>query len=351
MTKKEYKLWSREDEARLIEAYRNKPEDVSERAFAAAVKGNRTLDSVRIKIREMRDNGIVKRTVSESPYPKYDAPLVMEGDALILPDLEFPFHHADFVNRCLELAQGWNIRQCILAGDVLHFDSISGWEPNWIQENKGGIMEEAETELMESIKLLTPKDQGIMMTVLGNIGTRSEQDGMSTELKVARRELEKLIDLFGRIDFLLGNHEGRLLRALETTLSPTDLLRLLTPDEKAVPASWRIAPYYFSYLDTDAGRYQIEHPKGAAEGTAQGLAAKYHAHIIMGHSHLLDFSWDVSGMYYAIHAGHCVDELRLPYAAQRHTTKRTHKHGAVIVRGGCPWLLHDGVDWTALMRM
>jgi hypothetical protein len=65
----------------------------------------------------------------------------------------------------------------------------------------------------------------------------------------------------------------------------------------------------------------------------------------MGHSHLLDFTWDISGKFHAIHAGHCVDEGRLPYAAQRHITRRQHKPGAVIVRGGFPWLLFDGVPW------
>ena len=31
-----------------------------------------------------------------SPYPVWDSPLVMEGDAVIMGDLEIPFHHAGF---------------------------------------------------------------------------------------------------------------------------------------------------------------------------------------------------------------------------------------------------------------
>jgi hypothetical protein len=342
--------WTQAAEKELITEWQKKPEDVTLTEFAKklAKHFNRTADGVRGKINELqRGEKVARRYVQESPYPKYSDPLVMEGDALILPDLEFPFHHADFVNRVLSLADAWQIKQVILAGDVLHFDSLSGWEPNWTDHNTGGMTANAETALMEFAKSLPSKQQGKMMELLGDIGQRTEQDGASTELSIARREMRHIADLFDRVDFLLGNHEGRLLRSLETALNPDELLRLTDCNNP----KFRIAPYYFSYLDTPRGRYQIEHPKGAAEGTAQGLAAKYGCNIIMGHSHLLDYTWDVSGRYHAIHAGHCVDEARLPYAAQRHTTRRAHKHGAVIVRDGYPWLLHDGIDWQALERM
>src|SRR3989337_486834 len=47
--------------------------------------------------------------ITESPFPKYDQPLVMEGDALVLPDVEAPFHNADFLNRAIDLADAWKI--------------------------------------------------------------------------------------------------------------------------------------------------------------------------------------------------------------------------------------------------
>lgn len=55
-----------------------------------------------------------------------------------------------------------------------------------------------------------------------------------------------------------------------------------------------------------------------------------------------------SGKFYAVHMGHCVDETRLPYAAQRHTIGDAHKLGAVIVRDGFMWLLSEHVDWKRL---
>src|SRR3972149_3789961 len=38
--------------------------------------------------------------IAISPYPKYDAPLVMEGDCLGLPAPEFPFHHPPSPKQC-----------------------------------------------------------------------------------------------------------------------------------------------------------------------------------------------------------------------------------------------------------
>ena len=69
---------------------------------------------------------------------------------------------------------------------------------------------------------------------------------------------------------------------------------------------------------------------------------------MMGHSHRLSLAWDISGRYYAIHMGHCVDEMRLPYASQRSSTQPAHLAGAVIVRDGVPWLLHERIDWKRL---
>jgi hypothetical protein len=63
----------------------------------------------------------------------------------------------------------------------------------------------------------------------------------------------------------------------------------------------------------------------------------------------MDF--DISGRYYAIHMGHCCDEMRLAYVGQRDSTTYNHLRGAVIVREGCPYLLHDKVDWKRLEMM
>jgi len=252
----------------------------------------------------------VERVIGPSPYPRYADPLVYEGDALIIPDPECPFHDADFMNKCLDLAEAWHIEHCVIAGDALHFASLSGWEPSW--------------SLEEADELAGP-----------NVGL---------ELRLASKQLRALAEQFETIDYVLGNHEGRMIRALGAVFSPEWLLKLLGLDGK-----WRISPYYFSKVVSRGVPYLIEHPKSTALGAPGVLADKYQAHVLMAHSHKVGMTTSRSGQWQGWHIGCCVDEARLPYAAQRHNAGHPHKLGAAIIRNGALYPLFDGwVDWSFL---
>lgn len=342
-------FWTDKELSALKEAWKKKPDWITKEQFCETYGKSAGLSAPTInsKIRQMLLSGkLEKQYVKQSPYPVYDSPLIMTGDALVLPDMEMPFHNADFINRCLELAEAWGIKQCILAGDTLHFDSLTGWDPSWANENNGGMTADAEARLMDFAKTLSPKKQGELFGVIGEIGERKENDGLSTELHVARRELKALDSVFDRVDMILGNHCGRLLRALEVTLSPKELLRLLETGKK-----WRIAEYYFMHLETVTGTFTIEHPKNASKFSASRLCSKYKTHVLMAHSHQLNFTFDTSGTYYAVEMGCCVDENRLPYCAQRHNVSPMHSLGAVIVKDGYPHLLHPEIPWTRYKKM
>ncbi len=336
------RYWRDEELRTLTTDYKQKPPQISDSTWChvwGQKHGGFSTEAVRSQLK--RTGGVIQ----QSPYPVYNAPLVMEGDALILPDIEFPFHDAEFLNKCLALAAKWNIKQAILAGDVLHFDSLSGWEPNWTAPNTGGSTMEAEVELMAWCSQgLSPKKKQEFYQLIGDLGQRSEQDGVSTEMGVARRELRRLAEQFDQVHYILGNHEGRLLRAMQTAMDPQELLRLLEMGDK-----WKVSCYYFSYLDTPQGRYQIEHPKSAAATTAAVLAAKFGCSVLMGHSHHLSMTTDVSGRYFAAEIGCMVDENRLPYASQRHTRAPAHSLGAAIVKNGFPTILSKFTDWDSLL--
>jgi len=285
--------------------------------------------------------------IPESPYPRYDSPPVIEGDALILPDAEIPFHHAEFINRVLDLADAWKIKQMVAAGDLLHFDSLTGWEPPWKNKKKGGLSEEAEQELMDFAMTLPKKQQGQLMEKIITIGPQEANGGFSEEMKNSRKVLVALNQLFDVFVWILGNHEGRLLRAINSPVEPSELLNLM----KLKEGHWTIAPYYYCLLNSGGEIFRITHPKGAANNTARALGSQYFQHIIMGHSHKIFFDWDVSGKYYAIQMGHCVDEERLAYVAQRDYKRDSHKLGAVIVRDGYPYLLTEQLDWERMKKL
>jgi hypothetical protein len=338
--------WSKKEDDWLRARLKDKPltqsYDDYARQLERETRGGLSWGAIRARAKDMR-----KGVISQSTYPVYDSPLEMTGDALILTDVEFPFHHADFLNACLGLASTWGIRQLILGGDALHFDSLSGWEPSWSDTQDGGLGEAAQDALYEFMRGLPRTQQAAGEAILDKLGEAQAQHGASAELEVARRELHRIGDRFDRVDFVLGNHEGRFLRAMSTAVDPKELLRLLDIQE----GKWRISPYYFSILYSSGQRFQVEHPKNTAKFSAGKLASKYASHVIQGHSHQLSFAFDVSGKFYAIETGHCVDESRLPYASQRHNTAAAHVLGACIVRDGHPWLLHQYTPFDELAKM
>jgi hypothetical protein len=344
-----YKLgsttWTEEEEYKLARLY-SYYESVHGKWELIGAELNRPAENCRF---HWRLHGVRLQTrLRESPYPKYDEPLRSEGDALVLPDPEFPFHNADFINRVLDLSQAWKIEQCIVGGDLLHLDSLSSWNPNWEKPNgHGGLDENQEAAFVEFAKGLGKRQQEVAFALLEKIGGKEENGdpNVSEELSVSRKSVKALAECFKKVDVILGNHEGRLLRQLNSPLFPTEITRLIDAQD------WRIAPYYFGYLVSNGEEFIIEHPKSAAIGTAEKLSSKYQCHAIVCHSHMLQFTWDISGKFYAITTGCTVDEWRLPYAAQRHTNIKAHHLGATIVRDGIPYLLHARVDWKRLELM
>jgi hypothetical protein len=285
--------------------------------------------------------------VPESPYPRYDDPPEIEGDALIIPDAEIPFHHAEFLNRVLDLADKWGIKKAIWAGDAVHFDSLSGWEPNWTVKGNSGLTETDEKRLLDIAMSLPKNHQQKMIEAITDIGGFVEERGFSGEMLYARKTLAAVNECFDDITWLLGNHESRLMRTINSPLEPNELLNLMNLEN----GRWQIAPYYYCWLNSDGIRYRICHPKSAGKGAAEQLASKFLTNILMGHSHLLRHDWDKSGQFYAIQMGHCVDEKLLAYASQRDTVRDSHKLGAVIIREGYPYLLHEHINWKRMEQM
>jgi len=285
--------------------------------------------------------------IPESPYVRYDEPPTVEGDALILPDCEIPFHHAEFMNRVIDLASAWGIKQVICAGDLLHMDTLSGWEPSWKQvENKTILSEDDESRLL-AIALSLPKaKQQAIIDIIGNSDGVEGKD-FSAEMGFARKALTALDQCFDKFVWVLGNHEGRVLRAINSPVNPSELLNLMRLDE----GRWTIAPFYYAILKSGGQEFRVTHPKSAADNIARVLASQFHQHILMGHSHKMMSDWDPSGKYMAIQMGHLVDENRLAYASQRDARRNSHKLGAVIVLDGHPYLLHEHVDWERMKKL
>lgn len=334
--------WTPEDEAKLLELYTRYCSEHKKWQLISEEMGM-TEPAVRSHWRIHQDR--ITSRLQESPYPKYDNPLTMEGNAVIFPDLEFPYHHAEFVNRVLDVAQAWGITQAVMAGDMLHFNSLSTLGKHWKKpKSKGGLDDEQEKDFTNFLMGLGSKQQAKGFELLEKIGHKEEDDGLSAELRIATKAIRAMKECFSEVHIIIGNHEGRFLRALDTPLVPDEITKLVEAGD------WKILPFYFSYVISNGEKFRIEHPRSTAKYAAEQLAGKYQCHILMAHSHRLSWGWDISGNFYAIQIGHCVDELRLPYAAQR-SSLATHLLAACIIRDGHPHILHQKVDWNLLLKL
>jgi hypothetical protein len=309
-----------------------------------SVNGERARDLYR-RMTGNNGRGYAFNRIKESPYPKFTAPLEQEGDCLVLPDPEFPYHHADFINSCIDLALAWNVKQVCIAGDALHFNSISKWEANW-KGNKQGLSEQAESALMESVKRLPEKYQQEFIDKLMALGGSADDD-VGSEIGVARKALIEIGDTFDDVVYVIGNHDGRFLSALNSPMFATDLKRFVVGDHP----HFRIAEYYYSILHTESGDYSIEHPVSASKTTAVNIAVQKHCSVLMGHSHRYSRLRDPSDSYWCIQLGMCVDESRLAYVAQRTRGSEKHSIGATIVRGGYPYDLSLDTPWALWKRL
>jgi hypothetical protein len=310
--------------------------------YQIADKMGRSFLSVNVKLSRLKNEGKIQASkVPPSTMPLWNTPLKSEGDALILSDVEAPFQHSEFINRVLDLADAWNIQTLHLAGDLLHYDSLSKWGSEWVQDK-----EEMFGILVEFMDALSKKKREEGLRKLEEAGLFSS-DGLSGELAEARKVFRSF-GSFKEILVCLGNHDDRYLRALDQALSPKELLHQLDRHEDK---RWKIAPYYYSIIETEQGTFRAEHPRTASKNAAIDLAIQFHCNIVMGHSHRWSVNRDPSGKFWAIQTGHCVDEMRLAYVQQRSAKRDAHVLGATIIRGGYPFVLSPESPFEMLKRM
>lgn len=303
----------------------------------------RSLQSTSVKLSRLQIEGrITASSVPQSSYPLWTDPLRSEGDAVILTDVEAPYQHSEFINRVLDLADAWNVRTLHLAGDLLHYSNLSAWGSEWT-ENKSDMLD----MFMEIIEqAVAAKKRDAVIRMLEEKGMTNE-GGLSGELAEARKVFRSFHS-FDNILVAIGNHDDRYIRTLGQAVASTELLHQL---DRHNDERWKIAPYYFTVIDTEQGQFRIEHPRGAGKNAAIDLAVQYHTHIVMGHSHRWNVSRDPSGKFWAIQTGHCVDERRLAYVQQRSAKRDAHVLGATIIRDGFPFVLCPETPWDKMKRM
>ena len=310
--------------------------------------------SINTMRRQRERMGLVKNAlgqVKESTFSQYvEPPYVLADRVAILPDPQFPYHEANFLNNVLGLCEAWKVNHCILAGDVLENACLTGFDPAWVDgsnfdnESVSDTLAEVLTEFMSDLsEPQKAKLKNIMDTHKGG----KSASGAGQEWHEARKALKQVVSYFNKLTWIMGNHEGRILKQLSSPMAPEDLKRLFLGDDPKI----KIAPYYYCLVTSAGINWRIIHPKSSGKGDAKIYAAKYLTNIVMAHSHQVMMQKDRSGKFWCVEIGAIVDETRLAYAAQRDNKSDQHLLGALIIRDGFPWLLTEDSPFKSLAKI
>jgi hypothetical protein len=283
--------------------------------------------------------------IPPSRYPKYDKAPVITGDVIIMGDLHIPYHHSEFVNRCLQLCLKWGVGTAILAGDAIDAHSFSHWGSDVGTGIENTLSANAEKALLDEIEKLPAAQQNQMRELIA--GMTREPDDISTELAESRIVLRQLAAAFQRVLWFTGNHESRVVRKIEKALTGAEISTLFG----AGGDKWTFSGYYYALVHSGGTQYRVTHPKNSGKGSSKKLAGKYQSHVVMLHNHALSLQADPSGRYLGIEPGMCADLERIDYSAQRDSTGDMPINGALIIRGGYPYLLNPFTDFDFLGQL
>ena len=252
----------------------------------------------------------VPRIFTESQYIRYtDPPVVESDDVLVLSDVEAPFHDADWCSDLVALAKKWKIETVILAGDFLHFASLSKFTKPMLSGRDGyEFAEDAEVEV-------------------------------SDEVEAAAEFSDVLLENFKRLVMILGNHEKRLTKRLAVAVRVNLIRQLLG---YRFEKKFEVYPYYYCNVKASTGMWRISHPANYSVvpvRVAARAADKYRCNYVSGHGH--DWGETVSvGGWYAAACGCCCDPERLAYNMLQDNLKPYQQQGGFILKDGHPYLFH-----------
>ena len=226
--------------------------------------------------------------------------LTVEGNQLILFDPHWPFADADFINRLVDLALAMGIRNVGIGGDLADESTFSHFG----------------------------RDIGIEW--------RDERAAIKQGVKALRMTFDELT-------ICLGNHDRRVLRALDNVVDEFDWVDTLHDWFPPIEGKkLNITPYYFYHVLSGGERFRITHPKNSSVRPTTvplALCHKYHEHIISGHNHLNGKRRDEGDRFWVLESGMCADRELIKYLMMEDNRRPMAQQGAVIIKGGTPLLI------------
>jgi len=274
--------WKPEDEKELIRLY-----NLGLPLGQIARQLKRSYDALWSKLKNFHSSGEVAYRVPHPHTQCFDKYLKLSGNIMITSDWHIPYYDTALAEKMLYIAQKFDIKKMICAGDFIDAYAISAF----------------------SIKI--------------------KEDTFQKELLIANDVMQKLLEVFDWIFLLKGNHELRFLHALSDQVGMEHLKTLITQDKRVFASD-------YSYAVVD-GQWRITHPISYSQirsRVANRLALKFHQNIIMCHGHLWNMGIDDSGIYQIVDIGGMMDPDKIEYLGLRDTTHPRWNRGFAMLLDG-----------------
>jgi len=249
------------------------------------------------KIRQLAENYI-----PESRTPMWSEQILhVDGDAIIIGDLEIPDHDNVTLNLALRVWRAQHIRTLIINGDMISADGLSMHRPSAF-----------------------PRPTTV-----------------SQDIAVTKEILRVLTNTFQEGVFVnTGNHDAR--------------LRWYTNGEIGLDAlvsggKVTMTPLGYLYLNSGGVEWKITHPQNYSKipgSVARTIAINEGINVVVGHTHHLSMSFTSDGKYMAIDGGHCRDVERTAYKVSADNTYPKWINGFVVIKNGYAHALaKEFTDW------
>ncbi len=248
--------------------------------------------------------GIFPLELMVRKLPKYpEETLKIDGDCALTSDWHSPYFSVTWLKSLLAVCAALDIHQLAIVGDLCDL--------KWISRFTG----------------------------------RDLRGGLEEEFRITISLLQVLTRFFDRVYWSKGNHDDRMLVALQGHDILPILAELVSNKE---PGEIFTTSQSTLFLNE---RWRLEHPQTYSRDAAKvasSLAAIIHKNVACAHGHFMGYKHDVSGKYISIDLGGMFDRDKQEYLHLGGTT--THPRwnpGFWVYRNGKPEPFDDAlVNWS-----
>lgn len=233
--------------------------------------------------------------LEDVPHFVMDTPLVIEsGPVAIAADFHMPLTNWVYLNTFIQECRDRGIKRLLAAGDWWNFDSLSQYDP------------------------------------------KQSEAHLALELNVGLATMRVLLETFDEIDFIWGNHDARLHKALGYKMRFDAAMRLVFGrlGDEALERI-RFSNLDHAWVDSPRGRWYVCHPANYSRApltSARALAAIHGCNVITAHSHHCAVGYALDGKHVVAEAGGFFDRKVTAYL-QRSTTFPKWTNGYALLDG------------------